>query len=297
MARACIREGHEVSVYDNDSSAFERFKGLYKERYGVWDDIDEGVAPSDLFVVATPPDTHLSIIQDAVKFKLGSKVLVEKPLCLPHELKDMPEVMVNYNHLHSHSFKHFRTMNHFCSPKGKKPDKIEVNWRESVDYILKAHPWIESIEKSYLGDYKRGGGSAYEHSHGMACALALFKDLKREDITDLKCDKKMQGNYDEYMKIEFVIRDIPISVTTDFTSQDVDKSITLTQADYFSTCIFGSAEDCLKWERNGGFANCGFPAERNDQFVRGLNGALAGSLDTNNIGRLAVAIIGEAHEL
>jgi predicted dehydrogenase len=298
LSRACHKLGHETIVYDNDTSAFGRFWNLYRERYledytGYWLSSDMKI---DFHIVATPPDTHFEIVEQIRKECGDVPILVEKPICLPAQLDLMQKVEVNYNHLYQPSFTQFMFMNHFAL-EDKKPDRIEVRWQESVDYILKAHPWIPDISKSYLGDYKRGGGSAYEHSHGLACALALFKDLKREEVTDLQVEKTYNGDYDDRMKMTFNCRGVALSVATDFTSTDVKKSILMIQDEHFVHLDFAGDEDVLTWERNGGSGKRGFPRTREDQFVNGLRGALKPTLDTYSIGKLAVQLIGECHEL
>jgi hypothetical protein len=298
LARACHKLGHEVDVFDIDKGAYERFDKLYLDRYG--EELPHGerleTSETDLVIVATPPDTHFEIVEQIRKECGNVPILVEKPICLPAQLDSMPKVEVNYNHLYQPSFQQFIFMNHFAL-EDRMPDKIEVHWQESVDCILKAHPWIPDISKSYLGDYKRGGGSAYEHSHGLACALALFKDLKREQITDLQVEKTYNGDYDDMMKLSFNCRGVKVMVTTDFVSQEVKKSVLMVKDSYFVNLDFSGSEDVLKWKRNGGEGNKGYPRTRENQFTNGLRGALKPTLDTYSIGKLAVKLIGECHEL
>ena len=56
------------------------------------------------------------------------------------------------------------------------------------------------------------------------------------------------------------------------------------------------AIDKFQWTRNGLVNGIDYPKTRNDEFLLGIRGALTGTLDTFNIGKLAVQLIGKAHE-
>jgi len=291
LARACLNEGYTVSVYDTDPNAYSRFEGLYFDRYK---EMAEGKIffglnnQADYFIVATPPDTHLKIVQEIRGHHGNVPILVEKPLCLPLEVKDMPNVKVNYNHLFSEGYQELLKMFGLFG----KPDHIEVCWQESVDYILKAHPWIASIKDSYLGHSSRGGGSAFEHSHGLACVLGLFSGLNRSDITEFRVSKT-GADYDECMEMNFHVRGIPTTVNTDFTSKTVKKSIVIMRGENHIGLSFTAYDDDLAWSSG----DKSFSRTREQQFSLGLKGAIHSPLNTYSIGKLAVQLIGEAHSL
>jgi len=292
MAMACIRKGFDVSITDTDIHASGRFSTLYQERYGeqppvaIYDEL----SMADFYVVATPPDTHYDIVKNIRLMNENAVILVEKPLCLPGQVDQIPEVMVNYNHLYSECYQHLLKNHWFI------PDRIEVHWRESVYFILKAHPWIKDIYDSYLGHASRGGGSAFEHSHGLAGALGLFKDLGREEITDLRAEKTWVGQYDSAMALRFICRGMKVSVFTDFVSEKPQKSILMAKDENWVKCDFsGKKEDTIQWSRDGTGGSLSYMRGRNDQFLSGLEGALNPTMDTFNIGKLVVQLIGEAH--
>lgn len=267
MARACIREGYSVSIWDTDINARYRFKDLYFERYGVEAKVKFEMAyDADLYIISTPPASHMPI---AYTIKYGSKVLIEKPVCLATEINQhlMGDISVNYNHLYATEYLKLQAM--------KQPDEIEVCWQESINYIMQAHPWLR-FEDSYLSDHRKGGGSAYEHSHGLAAALGLFPDVSMDEIERLKSEKRMKGMYDEYMKIRFLCRGTLVTVTTDFTSVPAKKEIKFKYGNEFITTNI-------------------ITESREDQFLYGLRGALKQN-DSYRIGKLAVEIISLCHQ-
>jgi len=266
-ARAAINDGHHVTVYDSDHDAYLRFDTLYRERYKERCNVYPGqLREPDLVVIATPPATHLSIYKSLPK---GARVIIEKPLCLPNEINEFENVSVNYNHLYSPEYIELTKV---------MPEEIEVNWQESINFIMNAHPWLR-FEDSYLSDYRKGGGSAYEHSHGLAAALGFFPDLKIEEIERLTSQKRMKGNYDEYMKIRFVCRGVLVTVTTDFVSAPAKKEIILRAGSGFV------------------ISDLGIPRQSSEeQFSLGLRGAL-GNNQSLNIAKIAVEIISRCHQL
>lgn len=266
MARACVREGYTVRVFDIDKEAQHRFKSLYLDRYSEEFDGTFGMDDADLYVIATPPDTHLQVYNHTIG---GKKVIIEKPLCLPDQVHEFEKVSVNYNHLYAPEYLELKKL--------PKPEQIVVHWQESFHFIMAAHPWLR-FEESYLSDYKRGGGSAYEHSHGLAAALGLFPDVNREDISRLVCEKKYVDNYDSYMKMRFLCRGTLVTVITDFTASPAVKSIDLIYPEKIVRSDLGIPN-----------------TDRNDQFLFGLRGALS---DNNSfeIGKLCVQLIGECHD-
>ena len=267
IARACIRDGHTVSIWDKDINAKDRFLDLYRERYGLEADVDCCMSyDADLYIICTPPDTHLSVYKDLRK---DAKVLIEKPLCLPIELSEFDNVSVNYNHLYAPEYLRLKEL--------PKPQYIEVFWQESKDFIMAAHPWLR-FEDSYLSDFKRGGGSAYEHSHGLAAALGLFPNLEYEEISKISVVKQYENKYDIYMKIRFFCRGVIVTVITDFVQRPAKKEIVLHYQDKIVRSDLGIPN-----------------TERNDQFLYGLRGALQPN-DSFNIGKMCVKLIGECHD-
>lgn len=180
LANASRRMGWAVDMCDVDSEALRRTREqIYPGRYGAWDSsiglYSNDKAPSggyDMIVIGTPPDSHMALARQAVKER-PAVVLVEKPLCTPdlsgaQELLDEAkaagvQVFVGYDHAVSKS----ALMTGSLLKKGTigTLDTIDVEFREHWGGIFNAHPWLSGPADTYLGFWKRGGGSCGEHSH------------------------------------------------------------------------------------------------------------------------------------
>jgi hypothetical protein len=295
LTRAGESLGYDVDVADNDPDALTRFMDLYHSRYGAEFQggfligLDKPIE-ADYYVVATPPASHYAVtkwIADNIK---TPKVLVEKPLCLPYETELFDEldadIKVNYNHLASPAMDYMTPSN-----------IITANWLESIDYILDAHPWLD-FQESYLSDYKKGGGSAFEHSHGLAAALWLLPEIPTlDDIDILDVGLVMDGAYDKSMAIRLLDKrcNIEINSMTDFMSKTVEKSLISDDC----SAVFFNDKDRDRYESTyyGGFVD--IPKTRNLEFQRGLEAAISSWRDITEdesyeIGKLVVQIIGEA---
>lgn len=180
LANASRHMGWEVDICDLDPEALRRTREqIYPQRYGAWDSsiglhaVDQ--APSgdfDLIVVGTPPDSHMKLALEAIK-ESPSAILVEKPLCTP-DLSGAQEVL---DKAASAGIKVFVGYDHVVGKAAQKVgtilgnggvgvvDTIDVEFREYWGGIFDAHPWLSGPSDSYLGYWKRGGGSCGEHSH------------------------------------------------------------------------------------------------------------------------------------
>jgi hypothetical protein len=152
-AHAARQLGWGVRVYDNDPAAIDRLPEIYTSRYG--ETFEQGVAgPYDLAIIATPPESHIELA-----LKEDVPLLIEKPLCAPHQVEEAEKLLgrqptyVGYLHC---LYEFPETV-----------DELHVQWRENWSYVLAAHPWLKSENDSYLGSWERGGGAAWEHSHGL----------------------------------------------------------------------------------------------------------------------------------
>jgi predicted dehydrogenase len=300
LARAAEMLGFQVNVTDNDTLAYARFCSLYEQRYDMKSSdigFKDGIVPADYYFIATPPDTHLAVAKEICKVQSKANILVEKPLCLPGEIEEFDSldaaIFVNYNHMFSPTFKYFQNLKLFT----KDEPKIEVRWQESKDYIMSAHPWL-AFDDSYLSDASRGGGSAYEHSHGLALALAIFPLWSYENIL---CNKTMNGKYDESMTITLDVMGVAVESTTDFTSEEVTKSIFCKRGEHVKAVRFDDPKmDICKFTRNGGSGEIGRDKSRNLEFQRSIFAAMeywSGKADqkTYEIAKKVVQILGEAH--
>lgn len=180
LANASRRMGWAVDICDIDNEALRRTREeIYPSRYGKWDDAiglytNEKIATGgyDLIVVGTPPDSHMQLARQAVKER-PTAILVEKPLCTPdlvgaQALLDEAaaagvRVFVGYDHVVGKAAQLMGSL--LQERKVGALDTIDVEFREYWGGIFKAHPWLDGPADSYLGYWKRGGGSCGEHSH------------------------------------------------------------------------------------------------------------------------------------
>lgn len=188
-AARCL--GWTVDLCDVDPSALERTRTqIYPARYGKWDDSIElflaGESPEggyDLVVVGTPPESHIPLALKAID-EHPRAILVEKPLCTPsldraQELLDKSRdhnvpVFVGYDHVVGRAAQTFVSL---MSVSGtRRPDALDVEFREHWGGIFAAHPWLTGPADSYLGYWHRGGGALGEHSH----ALNLWQHFARQ---------------------------------------------------------------------------------------------------------------------
>lgn len=180
LANASRRLGWSVDICDVDSEALRRMReSIYPGRYGAWDPAiglySNDSMPSggyDLIIVGTPPDSHIALARQAVKERPAA-ILVEKPLCTP-DLSGAQEllmeaaaagvrVFVGYDHAVGKAAQLVGNM--LREGRIGQPDTIDVEFREYWGGIFNAHPWLSGPSDTYLGYWKRGGGSCGEHSH------------------------------------------------------------------------------------------------------------------------------------
>ena len=205
MAFACRKLGYDVCVTDKDQMALNRMKKkIYPKRYGKWDNnirtfkLNKILSYNliyDLVIIGTPPSTHLDIYNYCKKKISFNKILIEKPLFHIKEKKldsfkrDLNKKLIfcGYNHSISPSFEYFENniLKHI-----KFINKIEVKWCEAWDGILRAHFWMKDESKSYLGNYKQGGGALQEHSHGLHLLFLVLKKNKI-NLSNIKLKKNI----------------------------------------------------------------------------------------------------------
>jgi len=188
LTHASRRMGWSVDIFDVDKEALIRTKNdIYPTRYGEWDSeiglyhTSEVASSSyDFIIIGTPPDSHIDLARSAIKE--GAKiVLIEKPLCTPdlsgaQELYDEAQeagcmVFIGYDHAisKSASLVYDQLKDNIIG----EIETLDVEFREFWGGIFKAHPWLDGPSDSYLGFWKRGGGSCGEHSH----AINLFQNF------------------------------------------------------------------------------------------------------------------------
>lgn len=183
MAQASRRMGWDVAIVDTDPTALGRTKtDIYPKRYGAWDEsiqlFTAGQDPKggyDIIIIGTPPDTHMKLGLAALEE--NPKLLhIEKPLCTPdlagveefkQAMKNHPKttVTVGYDHAVAQSVEAVAEM----AKSGMFGEILtaDVEFREHWKGIFGAHPWLSGPQDTYLGYWKRGGGSGGEHSHAL----------------------------------------------------------------------------------------------------------------------------------
>jgi predicted dehydrogenase len=270
LAYSARKKRWSISVFDNDPLALKRFRNeIYPSRY---ENFDSGISlldftefPSkkgifDCIFIGTPPDSHLSVLEEAVRLE-PKIVLVEKPLSIPsieviEKMRDIfnahKEIvfLCGYNHRLS-----VITQTLLNSLSGRKANvkSLDVRWRESWDGILRAHPWISHPGETYLGSTSRGGGALFEHSHGLDLWWILAKELKLgiprslKAITKRISDDSLGLDYDSETKVVITTnKDFKGTVVQDVVSIPALKNIEVQTDEYQFSSFFGKdGEDCL----------------------------------------------------
>ena len=168
----------------------------------------------DLIIVGVPPKNHLDVLKLCVKKLKYKKILIEKPLCVFNQSFNFikkknieDKIFTGYNHSVARSFKFF--INRLRASKKNKIKAI-IQWKESFDLVMKAHPWIKSINKSYLSNLKDGGGVSHEYSHALHFFIILreiiFKDEKPKFSKKIFYKKNNKRKYDKEIKLEYKLK-------------------------------------------------------------------------------------------
>lgn len=208
LAQASRRMGWEVAIVDSDQAALERTRtDIYPKRYGAWDSAiqlfktgDEPKSGFDIIMIGTPPDSHMKLALAAISE--DPKLLhIEKPLA-PPDLAGIAEfeaamqqhsktiVTVGYDHAVSESAEAARDM--AMSGAIGKILTIDVEFREHWRGIFGAHPWLAGPADTYLGYWRRGGGSGGEHSHALHLWLYFARALGWGGIEEARVMFDMQ---------------------------------------------------------------------------------------------------------
>lgn len=208
LAQASRRMGWEVAIVDSDPKALERTKmDIYPKRYGAWDEeiqlLKTGEEPRggfDIIMIGTPPDSHMKLALAAIA-ENPRLLHIEKPLATPDlvgvaefeaAMKEHPNtiVTVGYDHAVSESAEAVRDM--AMSGAIGKILTIDVEFREHWRGIFGAHPWLAGPADTYLGYWRRGGGSGGEHSHALHLWLYFARALGWGGIEESKAMFDMQ---------------------------------------------------------------------------------------------------------
>lgn len=198
LAQACRRMEWGVTMCDADPAALQRTKeSIYPTRYGSW---DEGIqlctadkAPRggfDMIFIGTPPDSHMSLALQALEEK-PKLIQIEKPVC-PPSLENAQDLFGKANKAgvavcigFDHALGENTVKMEGLLTEGfiGKVETLDVEFREYWGGIFAAHPWLSGPADSYLGFWKRGGGSSSEHSHATNLWQHFSHFLKAGKIT------------------------------------------------------------------------------------------------------------------
>jgi predicted dehydrogenase len=298
LAHAAHTIGLEVKVHDINPEAGDRMRATAIDRYykPFPFTFHNKIEDSPCYIIATPPDTHYAIAEQ-LQYEL---MIVEKPLCPIAQVADFQKIKgviaVNYNHLFSPAYQYFKQLMLLNQDRGAKAS-ITAIWRESLNHILRAHPWITEPETHYLTDYTRGGGSAYEHSHGLAFVVDM---LNITETPELSAEIKYEGKCDIEMVIRMRRGIMDIASETDFTTDRTVKKVRVEHGKFWKEVDFSDPRyDLVSWERNGGFGTMEFPKTRAQQFIDSVNGILGdwgAGRHTFDVACTVANIIGTAHK-
>lgn len=242
MAYASRKLKYNVSITDINPLALKRMKNIiYPTRYKNWDksikllDFRRVFNQSnryDLIIIGTPPHTHVELFNKIKKNLDFKNILIEKPLSIPSKNKFSSldqyknfKVYIGYNHSISKSFNYF--LNIIKKIKKKNIKEINIKWCEDWSGIMNAHFWMKSEKDSYLSNFKQGGGSLQEHSHGMHLAKVISDNLKLNLFNKLSCVmfRDKTGNYDVSTYVSSFIDGILFSYHTNLISFPAQKNI------------------------------------------------------------------------
>ena len=249
MTRACLTMGYKIFITDKFEEALVRMrKKIYPTRYKKWDNRINQINYNkvfklniffDLIIIGTPPVSHLNIFKECEKKLRFKKVLIEKPISnfLDNEIYNLKKnkkkiIFCGYNHSVNPSLNDFLNL----IKKFSKVENIIINWREGWSGILGAHPWLKNEFGSYLGNYKKGGGSLQEHSHGIHALICILNKLNinnpkiKKKILFFK--KKRNISYDYFSSFFVEAKKIFIKYETDLITFPAEKNILIKFKDY-----------------------------------------------------------------
>ncbi len=244
MTYASRRLKHEVTITDVNLKALNRMKNeIYPKRYKNWDksislinytDVFKKRENYDLIIIGTPPFTHLELLKKIKKNLNFKNILIEKPLSVPLKnnfsvlnMGKKYKIFIGYNHSISLSFIYF--IDKILKLKKEDIKEIEINWCENWLGIMNAHFWMKNKNESYLSDFKKGGGSLQEHSHGLHLANTISEKLNLNLLDNLSCIiyKDKFKKYDLSTQISSFNNELNFNYRTNLISMPARKNVIL----------------------------------------------------------------------
>ena len=257
-ANACRFFNFNVFITDIKINQISYFKNrLYPSRYKSWDNkikllnyknIFKIKKKFDLIIIATSPINHLKVFFKINKNLKYKKILIEKPIFVYNQIKvaeklapnKRKKVFCGFNHELSQSIIFLKK---YITKNKKDINKINIYWKESFYYLLKAHPWIKSLNNTYLSNVSIGGGSLHEFSHAVHLMNnfnnLIFGKKRFKFKLDIKFKKYKNKKFDNFSKILCFDSKKKIAAEINCTDKPPVKMIK----------IFGKKEICT-WQRD-----------------------------------------------
>ena len=261
LSRSLSKAGWSVYVIDVSSEAENRFiSSLFPSRYGevpsnlkVLGDEKQLPALFDGVFVGTPPDTHLSVVE---KWLPRSRhfVSVQKPLTTYRRSEILQLETLAASKTFFSGFNHrvsIGALMFFSLLRDRfvdTPVEIKVNWRESWDGIMSAHPWLTNPAESYLGHISRGGGALFEHSHGIDMGLLIAETIELGPMASINSEAVLSGKsegstYDAEIEISATyLNGSSLRIAQDVRTWPADKSLSVESDDWLITLEPGPQE-------------------------------------------------------
>lgn len=296
-ARAWSKAGAEVTLFDNSRSALERLEETWFRRYSTslpstistLADKNQFLENQfNLVIIGTPPDSHLEVFLSVHSRMPDIFVEVQKPFLPPNpqhiseffefwspENRDS-RLVSGYNYRFSTSFQFLLQL---LKSKDEIAECIDVIWQESWQGPLSAHPWLKSIEDSYLGHTIRGGGAGFEHSHGFELALATWLQLGYGKFDEYKSgfDFNEGNSWDSIFRFEAKNSqsNVQLKVTQSALEGPAKKIISVkTRSGLEVSLNFASSQDELVVNALGRSEVFCFGKNREEDFDAAVRGAL-----------------------
>ncbi len=244
MCNATLKKGWKPTLCDIDPQALQRAKeSVFPNRYGQWNETIRLAHPDDvksedfdLTIIGTPPHTHTQLAIEEIQRQRTKRLLIEKPLCHFNDEKLSQLITL------SEKIPCYIGYNHNCSPSHQKVidlitqgqlgvvQQIKVETLESYEFILGAHPWLNSVHDTYLGSFEKAGGASFEHSHGIAFGLSLITamSLKPSGSLSARVEFDPQQKFDTSFHFKADLVDgLEFNVTQNFTEKPPIKRVTI----------------------------------------------------------------------
>jgi predicted dehydrogenase len=224
LAHCFVNSNFAVEITDKDDQALIRMKNqIYPSRYNKWDDRIKIIKSSDdlnyicdVLVIGTPPNTHLEVALEQLKLSTPKIILIEKPISHPDLflLEELENKTINKDIRILVGYNHRLTKNTLIATQIVKDKRvgeiisITSQTRESWNGIMKAHPWLNGPQDSYLSSYLKGGGALYEHSHALNLLQYFIEISDCEEIVSVQATmdivRENKLNYDRFSFLSLV---------------------------------------------------------------------------------------------